>query len=246
LDVFFVRFPFGQPEINGPAWQGVDEQHFSADCRRRLLSNGFRAGILAGQLPSELSELLELAGQQKFPGEIHNLQANNLAHQPKVMRGHFQLRAGAQKEFALGQYHEQLPILLCDSSGKVSGKTYSQVRPMFVAKAHPLADGRVRLELVPKITHGKYSQRWATDTQGALRLDPGHESITFDDMKLEATLSPGHMLLLSTIPSRQGSLGSHFFSETHNGTTQQTLLLVRLTQTQHDGEFDRQVDLVIE
>ena len=112
LDVFFVRFPFGDPEINGPAWREIDEQHFSADCRRRLLSNGFRAGVLAGQLPSELSALLDLAGQQALPGEIHQVKATDLVNRPTVMRGHFQLRAGAQKEFALGQHHDELPVLL--------------------------------------------------------------------------------------------------------------------------------------
>jgi len=198
------------------------------------------------QLPSELSELLDLAGQTALPGEIHQVKVTDLAHRPTVMRGHFQLRAGARKELALGQHHDELPVLLRDATGHVSGKTYRQAQPIFAVKAHPLADGRVRLELVPEISHGNYRQRWAMDSQGVLRLDPGHESRALDDLKLEATLSPGHMLVLSTMPSRQGSLGCHFFSETSDQGTQQTLLLVRLSQTQHDGEFDRQVDLAIE
>ena len=51
LDIFFVRFPFDDPQVNGQLWQEIDEQHFPPELRRRLTANGFRVGLVGGQLP---------------------------------------------------------------------------------------------------------------------------------------------------------------------------------------------------
>ena len=60
LELFFVRCPFGDPDVNTKLWQEIDEQHLPADLRERLARNGFRAGVVSGQIPVELSKLLEL------------------------------------------------------------------------------------------------------------------------------------------------------------------------------------------
>ncbi|HLA84475.1 MAG TPA: hypothetical protein VJL29_06755, partial [Thermoguttaceae bacterium] len=98
LDVFLLKCPFGDPELNGPAWSQIDEQPFPADLRRHLLANGFRAGVLTGRLPDELATRLEVADDQPLPGETTPLKLDQLAEEPAVLRGHFQLRAGARKE----------------------------------------------------------------------------------------------------------------------------------------------------
>ena len=61
LELFFVRCPFGDPDVNTKLWQEIDEQHLPADLRERLARNGFRAGVVSGQVPVELSKLLELS-----------------------------------------------------------------------------------------------------------------------------------------------------------------------------------------
>jgi len=243
LDVFLVRFPPGDLDMNGTLWQEIDEQPFPADVRRLLLANGFRAGVLAGELPGVLAERLELADNQPLPGGMTQLKIDELAQQPAVLRGHFQLRDGAPKEFALGPIREKLDVLVRDAHGDVSGKPYEQVQLLLTATAHPMGDGRVRLALVPEITYGEYRQNWTANGQGVLRLAPGRQSRAFDTMKLDAVLSPGHVLVLSMVPTQPGSLGGHFFTEPSGD---QRMLLVRLSQTQHDGAFDREADLVIE
>jgi len=243
LDVFLLRAPFGDPEMNGPAWQEIDEQPFPADVRRLLLANGFRFGVLAGQLPAEWTKRLELADNKTLPGEISELKVDDLAQQPAVLRGHFQLRAGARKELTLGPTRDKLNVLLRDAGGNVSGKSYDQAELLLAVTARPMDDGRVQLAMVPEITCGQYRQGWSADSQGILRLSPGRESRTFDEMKLEAVLSPGHSLVMSAVPLQPGSLGGQFFTEPSG---EQIFLLLRLSQTQHDGQFDREVDLAIE
>ncbi|HBO45355.1 MAG TPA: hypothetical protein DD670_15780 [Planctomycetaceae bacterium] len=243
LDVFVVRFPFGDPEINGPAWRAIDEQHPPIEYRRRFLANGFRAGVLAGQLPSELSELLNVGGNNRLPGEMSRLSAEELVNGPTVLRGHFQLRPGAEKELVVNQDEDDLPVMLRDESGNASSQTYCRPEFQLAVRAQLVNDGRVRLELVPQILHGNYSQRWSADDQGMLHLNPGRDKRSFDDMKIEALLSTGQMLAISTMPSCPDSLGHHFFRESSGN---QKLILIRLSQTQHDGEFDHKADLVIQ
>ena len=69
-----------------------------------------------------------------------------------------------------------------------------------------------------------------------LRLEAGRPRRAFDEMTISATLSPGSMLLLSSVPRLPGSLGHHFFTE-DNGRLEQKLLVLRLAQTQHDELF---------
>jgi hypothetical protein len=237
LDVFLVRVPFGDPEINGPAWQEIDEQSFAADARRLLLANGFRVGVLAGELPPAMAARLELGDQHKLPGEISQCKIDDLAEGASLLRGHFQLRNGARKEFSIGSTHDKLNVLLRNAAGEVSGMPYDEAQLLLAATSHLLDDGRVRLELVPEITYGRYRQGWAADAQGVFRMNPGRKTQPFDDMKFEAVLSPGNMLVLSTVPSQPGSLGALFFTEPSG---EQVLLLLRLSQTQHDGAFEPQ------
>jgi hypothetical protein len=69
-------------------------------------------------------------------------------------------------------------------------------------------------------------------------MEPGRRKRTFDEMTIEARLSPGQMLVLGSLTSRPGSLGHRFFTLQRDGKTEQKLLIVRLAQTQHEELFD--------
>jgi len=77
-----------------------------------------------------------------------------------------------------------------------------------------------------------------------MRLKTARPRRTFDEMGISATLSPGSMLVLGSLANRPGSLGHHFFTE-ETDQLEQKLLLVRLSQTQHDELFcpSRELDL---
>ena len=92
------------------------------------------------------------------------------------------------------------------------------------------------MELTPELHHDRPQQRWV-GSHGMLRLDTSRPKLVFDDMILSADLAPGAMLVLSSLPNRQGSLGHYFFTEEPGGRVEQKLLIVRLSQTQHDGLF---------
>lgn len=235
LELFFVRFPFGDPTINGKLWDEIDEQLFPVEVRERLACNGFRAGVVNGQMPMELSKLLELSGKPAPGGEPAEIKLDELDAEPRVLRRHMGLRNGHPGQIFASGIYPQLHVLVCQS-GEVGGQSYNQAQGIFAIKSSPQPDGRVRLELVPELHHGQHQQRWVGHP-GMFRLDTSRPKQVFDDMTLIADLIPGSMLVLSSLPNREGSLGHHFFSDTVD-RLEQKLLIVRVSQTQHDGLFN--------
>jgi hypothetical protein len=232
LELFFVRFPLGDPEANDQLWQEVDEQHFPADVRKRLMQNGFRVGILGGQIPIALSQLLELADKAAPSGRPDEVPLGEVTTEPRVQRRHMPLRAGVAGQIVASGVYDQLPVLL-SSPGELCGQTYYQAQGIFSVTAQSLGDGQVRLEILPEIHHDQAHQRWVGD-QGMFRLDSARPKRAFDELGISATLAPGAMLVMTSLPSRPGSLGHHFFTD-NKDQPQQKLLVIRLAQTQNDG-----------
>ena len=98
LDMFFVRFPFGDATVNEKLWEQIDEQQFAPDLRERLAKNGFRVGVVGGQLPVELSKLMELSDKPAPTGRLEGVEVSDLETQPRVVRRHVQTRAGQGTE----------------------------------------------------------------------------------------------------------------------------------------------------
>ena len=236
LEIFFIRFPFGDAEANGQLWNETDEQHFSAEIRQQLAQNGFRVGILSGQIPVALSKLLELPEKSPPPGQPMEINSAGLESEPRVARRLLQLRSGRRGEVVVSGTYEQLPVLLRES-GEICGQTYYQAQGLLALTPQPERDGRVRLTLIPELHHGQPRQQWVGGEgadQGLLRLQAGRPRRIFDAMTVVATLAPGDMLLMSSLPNRPGSLGHHFFTCGETQRREQKLLVIRLAQTQHN------------
>ncbi len=235
LDMFFVRFPFGDPAVNEKLWQQIDEQQLAPDLRERLAQNGFRAGVISGPMPVQLSKLMELSDKPPPSGRLEAVELNSLEAQPRVVRRHVQTRPGQSTEILSSSVYPELTVLL-RRPDQLCGETYKLAQGVFTAKAFPQPDGRTRLQLVPELQHDQPKQRWDLDSQGVMRFESSKPKEVYDDMTIAADLRCGAMLIVSSLPNRPGSLG-HYFLTTNDGRLEQRLLIVRLSQTQHDGLF---------
>lgn len=245
LDIFSVRFPMSQEEASQRLWQEVDEQHLGTETRRLLNKSGFRAGLVTGQIPKSLAELLEATDKPSTgAGEVQQVRLTELEADPRVTWRHLQCRTGQRAEILASQVYEELPVLTNEVHG-LCGQTYSKAQGVLAVKTFPEADGRVRIDLTPELHYGEPRQRFVGE-QGVLRMEAGRSRRVFNDLALSATLAPGHILVLSTMPSRPGSLGYHFFTTDDSGQREQKLLVIRLSQTQHDGLFDPQQPLPLD
>lgn len=236
LEMFFVRFPFGDSSANDKLWEEIDEQQFPPALRERLAKDGFRVGMVSAQVPAELAKLLQLSDKPEAADELGGTPVDATEQEPRVLRRHLQLRANQRSEIISSSVYENLPLLTSEA-GQISGQTYHQAQGIFAIKSLPQPDGRIRLELTPELHHGQPQQHWV-GKQGMWRLETGRPKRAFDDMTLTAELTPGAMLVLSSLPNRPGSLGHYFFTDDDGTRLEQKLLIVRLTQTQHDGLFN--------
>jgi hypothetical protein len=234
LEIIFARFPADSAELNGQLWEEADEQQLPADVRQRLERNGFRQGVIGGQVPTALAKLLALKQEAPAPGEPQRANVAELAIKPRVTARYLQTPAGRRNEVQASGVYDRLPVLVSES-GELGGQTYCQAQAVFALAAFPQPDGRVKLDLVPEIHHDQPRQHWIGE-QAAWRLETSRPKRVFDDLKVSTLLRPGTILLLSGQPGREGSLGHYFFSEgdSQDHHVERKLLVLRVCQTQHD------------
>ncbi len=238
LDVFFVSVPFGDVRANEELWQQIDEQRFPADLRHRLGCNGFRVGQVGGQIPIVLSQLMELNDKPAPTGKPEDATVAQMAENSRVSRRHIQTRPGQRNEINASGIYEQLPVLYWSESGKIGGETYAQAQAVLAVRAYPQPDGQVRLEITPEIQHGQPKNNFVLDTSGGVgHIDFSRAKRVFSDLTTNASLDPGSMLVICSLPNRPGSLGHHFFTE-KDGKPMQKLLIIRLSGTQQNDLFD--------
>jgi len=237
LEVFFARFPLDDFQANDLLWREIDEQHFPTQQRRELARHGMRVGLVAGQIPMTLSQLLDVEESPARGDEANQVNLEDLAS-PQVIRRHVQARAGRRNEIIASGVYDEMTLLTCEPGG-VCGQTYAKAQGLLAVRALPQDDGRVRLDVVPELHYGDPAKRFVgVGARGGIwRLDTSRQKRVLENLAVSATLAPGEILVLAALPDRPGSLGHYFFTDEASGQPEQKLLLVRLAQTQHDGLF---------
>jgi hypothetical protein len=236
LDVLFVRFPLGEADLNETVWQEIDELNFAPDVRRRLESNGFRAGLISGAIPHVLEKRLNL--HEKIVAD-DGPKTVDIDATPTAKQKQMHVLGGRRANILVmgeKERRRELAVLLRSDDGRVEGKTYHDVLGLFALRAHPLGDGGVRLDLVPELEHGESQKRFVPgDGMFRVEFGPPHEVI--DALRCAARLAPGQILAVSTRSAKPGTLGYQFFTEADGESTMQKMLLVRLAHCEFDDRF---------
>lgn len=237
LDVFFVNVPLGDVRANDELWHELDEQRFNAELRRRLAANGFRIGQTGGQIPAVLSQLMELNDKPAPTDEVLGDNPTAVAENPRVTRRHIQTRPGERSDINTSGIYEQLPVLFSNDAGGIGGETYQQAQAVLAVKTYPQPDGQVRLEITPEVQHGQPKNHFVLDTTGGGgHIDISRAKRVFTELATNATLPPGSMIVMTSLPDRAGSLGQYFFTE-KDGKPMQKLLIIRLSGTPNADLF---------
>ena len=251
LEFYFVRFPFDDPEINGATWEEIDEQPFEARLRKQLTESGFRVGLIRGELPSELQKLIVGEAKAEVANEPPSEDAEQTAAgaiEPQIVtideessarKRTQQLRAGQRSEILASGIYDSWPLIELDR-GQLRGKPYPKGQGLFAVKSYPQGDGRVRVDVSPELHYGEQKLNYVGD-QGMFRIDTGRSKKVFENLDMSATLAPGEMIVLGSLPERRGSLGHYFFTEQASGKLDQKLLIIRLAQTQYDDLFGSEI-----
>jgi len=218
LEVLFVRLPADGQEAYEPLWNEIDEQQLPVEVRQRLEANGFRVGLAAARLPPLLESLLNLGDTPPPKVDEHRVE---LGKESTIRGWKRQVREGEPREIVVnGQQTplSRLAVLLRNDDGEVSGEVFHKAKAIFIENGDP------HNEFVP-------------GEGGTFEFRVQSPRKVFDRLRIDATLSPGQILILGGRPEREGSLGSHYFTEQGPDGPRQQLLLIRLAQANRDEPF---------
>ncbi|MCC7085625.1 MAG: hypothetical protein IT427_11545 [Pirellulales bacterium] len=240
LEIITVMFPLGEEELNTAAWSQIDEQSLPPETRRCLADNGFRVGIITGQLPAEVGRLLTATEQPATLAEA----AANFARAPVVSRQSMQLHSGWHGELVASRIYDEIPLLMLERTRRQSdvvGRPYRLAQGIFNVVATATGDRRVKLQFTPQLHHGEPRQAFVVESEdGQLRPQPSKPKENFENLVFETTLGPEQMLALTSLPQCSGTLGHYFFTERQTNEMQQKMIIVRLEQARYSDLFSNQ------
>jgi len=228
LEVFHARIPLEQDGKADGLWDGVDEQCFDVELRRRLVANRLRAGVVGGTLPPILADLLELKGET--PKLSAERVISGVTAVPQVTRRVVQVNRREPTSVHASELRDEAQILVNDHGG-FHGRTYRQVEAVYTLKARAVDGQRATVQLIPELAHGDLKNRYAGSDQMLFVMTPSREREVFDRLALEATLSPGEVLVLGSLPDAGSSLGGMFHTAVSDGRQERKLILIRLLES---------------
>jgi hypothetical protein len=227
LEIFQARIPLDKDATADALWEGIDEQKFDPELRRRLVANGLRVGIVGGSLPKELADLLELDGAASEAGGAQVITDQSAV--PRVSRQVIQAKRREQRQIHVSELRDEGQVLL-SRDGSLGGKTFRQMEGVYSLQAETIPGQRVKVRLTPELHHGDLKNRYAGSQQGIFMSIPSREREVFDELSMDATLAPGELLVLGCLPAAKTSLGGVFHTASAAGKDERKLILVRLLQ----------------
>jgi hypothetical protein len=234
LEIAFAHVGPEDEDFQARFWPEVDEQLLNNDVRRRLAENGMRCGLLGSTLPVALVEILNRSENQNPLAAVEG----DGSRGPDLFSSQqrMQSRAGKPGKIVVRNGGSDRLAVLTREDGRIRGETFEQAQCLFRVKTFPQGDGSVKLELTPEIEHGDAQTRYVGQPGGWL-LEAGRQRSEYETMRIETQLRPGQTIVLATTAEPKG-LGQQFFAADSADGLQQTLLLIRLQQTQRDDRFE--------
>ncbi len=236
LEVTFVRIPEEQADFCERFWAEADEAVLPPELRRRLISNGFRCGLIGATIPAPLQEILD---QQPISQPGMGIQTTDPGQEVAARTHRMRSRQGHPgKLLVRANPVEKVAALTHHADGRVTGESLDQAQFFFSVTSYPQGGGQVKVELLPTIEYGQPRSRYRGENGMWMIDNTSREAKVFDDLKVETLLSPGSSVALTCTDAERG-LGDQFFGADRAEKLPRLLLVVRLQQTQLDDRFDQ-------
>jgi hypothetical protein len=231
LEVFSAPAPLDDPRWQ-TLWSEVDEQSLSPQLRLRLARNGMRVGVIGARMPDALASLLKVTDERVSEEDRIKVPLDG---KPSVVMRLMQPSPGKRQELILTSVRDRLSLLR-NRAGEVVGKTYAKAEGRLAMHVFPESGGEVRLELVPELHHGEPKTQ-TTPSDGMFILTTQRDKEVFSELKIEASLAPGEVLLLTSLEDCTGSIGHQLFVRTEGETPLRTLWALRIAKAGGDRAF---------
>jgi hypothetical protein len=231
LEIAFVHVTPAANQVDAALWHDVNAVPLPWQTQKKLAVNGIRCGLIAGQLPASLQQLIQA---DKNTLDLQDLNGN-LGHDLQGRSQRLHSRAGRRGQIVLTKKILPTVHLVTRDGDYSSGETFHQAQCVLEIRTYPQGDGRVRVQLTPEIQHGHLRSQFVGH-DGSWLINNDRETRSFDSLAMEVLMTPGESLVLSCTADVKG-LGQHMFVDGKSDSDTQYLVLVRLVQTQFDDLF---------
>lgn len=225
-------------EVDGQAslWRFVQEERLDAGLRARLRRNGLRAGIVGGVPPKEIAKLLN-PRPNLARGDSESSVAL-MAGATGVKQQEMTVRPGEPAIVNAGEVVPEASLLLTDQRGPF-GETFHQVQAIYRVGAEPQPGGGRIVSLAPELHFGEARMKFvAAGAAGITRAKPLREERAFPELRIEAPLVVGEMLMVTSLPGSESRLGGFFHQADGDVSGARKAIVVRLVQAPPEGGFD--------
>lgn len=229
LEIYWATLP---DDASESLWSHLAEDRLPASLRARLAENGLRAGVFGSNLPSAVQALINPDGE----GELDATAAESVLKQTGVWRRTRQLRPGDTIELRASELIASAPLLMV-RDGELVGVNIQSAQAYYELEASPSADGRTQVRLTPEVRHGAPKTRWTPDQTGVISpTAPTPDAEVFTELAIEAPLSAGEGLLVTSLPNSGSRLGGYLHAETGDRGRRKAIL-IRVVQAPRTGVF---------
>jgi len=240
IEVFVIRIPYDRHELLEQFWNDVEESEIPITVRNNLYKNGLRQGMLPSKIPVSFERLLELKDiPPQRPFEQVTLSGPDTIGEPLRRSVKIQMMRKQPTEFPIYEEGKMIPKLsvLAMVDGKPSGKVYHNACGKIWISTDEQPDGSVLVKTIPEIHHGGVTGKYTSEA-GILFRTVYTLKLSFDQLAVETKLLLGQWVVIGSETRHNTGFGRDIFSQ-GEGTPEQILVAIRLSQTGKDGIHDR-------
>ncbi|TWT96677.1 hypothetical protein Pla108_24510 [Botrimarina colliarenosi] len=236
FEVYWATLP---PDVEADdqasLWRFVQEERLDEGLRARLQRNGLRAGVVGGVPPQEIMRLLD-PRPSDAPDDADGT-VSRLSAPTGVKKQEMTVRPGEPAQVNASEVSPEATLLLADERGPW-GETFQRVQAIYKVGVEPRRGGGHLISVAPELHHGEARMRWVADGAGAItRPKATREERAFPDLRIEAPLMVGEMLLVTSLSDSQSRLGDFFHRADGEVSGARKAILVRLVQTPPEADF---------
>ena len=226
LETAIITRPIGDAMVDASAWAVADELPIPLDAHSALEANGIRAGVITGNLPTDLREAFTAKPPQMETQWVHVV-----------------LPEGEHSPIGVGSRSETVTLLL-NRQGNVDGRDYQDAQGRLVVTPSHSGSTAVSLRIVPEVHHGETRRTIAPlennspYAQRSFAIRDGQQEEILRDLGFTVDLKPGETLVVGCRPRQSRSLGTFLFTqpEPNGDRTMQSILLIQAARNRQ-GEL---------
>lgn len=227
LKMAVLTRPVGDPAFDEALWSQVDAQSVGDETRRLMDINGLRAGLLTGELPAAVREILNAPPPRQVDPAVVILPDHD------------------STQVDLGAQLPELDLLLARPGG-VAGKRYKDVKGFLRLAAWREGEEGVMLRITPELHHGPVRQGWGPAPGGSafapqqIIMHNGQQEDTLRELAATLNVHAGQVAVISCAPgAKRTSLGGFLFTalEANSDRPVQKAVLIWASRSE-DGTID--------